>query len=240
MPGTAPDCRCRCRSSPVRRTRRVPHAPAGVDVGVPPQVFGRGVEVPQLLAAGGFQRPQDADATGAVELAVVARHRRDVCDAVVVAGRHVDALAGVAHQFDRPQLRAGFLVQCERRCGRGPVHAPSSHGEAVGSLVGGFIVFRPQHLPRLQIDRLHVGFQVLRVDHAIADNRRGGVGAVQAFGGERHVPRDAELFHRRGVDRPAREAGVGEVAVGRAGAVERVCRPRGAPARAEGDAHERQ
>ena len=160
-----------------------------------------------------FQRPQDAHAFAAVELFVVPRHRRHVHDAVVVPGRHVDALVFVAHERDRPELRARLLVQRERRRRGRSEHPSPRDDQAVRALVGRFVGFRPDHLAGLQVDRLHVGGQILGEHRPAGDDRRGRVAPVLAFRRQRQRPRGLQLGDRGAVDRTPGVARVGRVAV---------------------------
>ena len=200
--------------------RWVPDAAAGVDRLVAPEAVGHSVEVPQFLAGLGVERPEDPDAAAFVERSGVQRHGRDVDHPVVVAGRHVDALAFVARQDRRPELLARLLVERERfrRC---RAEDPAGRdGDAVRSLVGLAVVLRPEDFARVEAERLHVGGEILRVDHALVDHRSRGVAAEVAGAGNRRGPGAGETCHV-GAAYPARRvARVRRVDAGIAGAGE--------------------
>ena len=162
--------------------RRIPQAAAGVDARVPPQVLHL-VPGPFRRAGGGVQRPQRR--LGAAEILAhcrVDRHGRHVHGAVVVAGGHVDALAVVADQRPAPQLPAGGRRQGDGGVVRRRVHHPVDHVDAVGAAVGRAVVVRPQHLAGGELDRHHVRLKILRVHHAIHDDRGRRVAIGQASG----------------------------------------------------------
>ncbi len=204
--------------------RRVPEAAAGVDFGIAPEALRHGVEAPRFLAGLAVERPEDPDAAAAVEFADVDGHRRDVDEAFAGAGRHVDALRGVAGEGDRPQLFAGLLVEREGAGGGGAVDATVLDHYPVRPVVGRFVFLRPEDFAALEVNCLHVGLEVLRVDHAFADDRRGRVAAEGALRFDRQRPRFFQFGNRGEVDRAADEAGVRlvDVRIARAGEVGRA------------------
>ena len=126
----------------------------------------------------------------------------------------------VAHQRRRPELFAGLLVEREGGAGGRAEDAPVGDDDAVRALVGLFVVLRPEHFAALEVDRLHVGLEVLRVDDAVGDHRRSRSSAVGALRGQRQRPGFFQLGDVGAVDRPADVAGVGEVDARIAGAGE--------------------
>lgn len=69
--------------------RRVPQAATGIDSRIPPQVVGRGVEVPEHGAGGDVESVHDPPLSTAVEVVGVAWNRAYDHGAVLDEGRHV-------------------------------------------------------------------------------------------------------------------------------------------------------
>ena len=180
---------------------RVPGAAARVDRRLAPEALGHGVEVPELLAGLRFERPHRADAAAFVGLFGVDRHGRDEDLAFAEARRHVDALVFVAGQLRRPDLFAVLLVEGEG-FGRGAaVDAAVGDDDPVRPVARDFEARGPEHFARFEVDRLHVGGEVLRVDHALVDHRSRGVAAEVACAGDLRRPGFGEAGDVGAVDR---------------------------------------
>src|SRR5690606_1029645 len=194
---------------------RVPQAAAGVEVRPAPQVLRYGVEGPFGLAGARVERPQHALALAGEEVAGVARHGRDVDGAAVHAGRHVDAFEVVLDEFLAPQLAAGRGVQREGvRAGRAE-HLAVGDGDAVRADAAVVVGLGPADGAGAQVDRVHVGVEVLGVDDASGHHGCGGVAAGPQVGAclDGDPPGDAEAGDGAGVDRAVHPAGGGLVAV---------------------------
>ena len=185
--------------------RWIPHPAAGVDVLVRrgPEVRGHLIELPLGRPRLGVHRPENPLAVAAIEHLRVTGHGRHIDGAVVVTGRHVDALAAVADQRLRPQLLPVRGLKCERCAVRRAVERSVVERHPVRAFARRVVLVRPEHLAALEVDGLDVGLEVLRVEHAVRGHRCGRVCAEGAVGGDRHRPRHSEPRDVGCVDRAA-------------------------------------
>ena len=113
----------------------------------------------------------------------------------------------------RPPCR--FPGRARRRLSAvAPKTRPSATTTPFGPWSASSYFFVHSTSPRLEVDRLHVGLEVLRVDDAVDDDRRGGVGAVGALRGQRQGPGFFQVGDVGAVDRALRLAAVGGVDAG--------------------------
>ena len=85
------------------------------------------------------------------------------------------------------------LVEREREVDRRPVDPVVADRDAVRADGRRVVVAAPADLAGLEVDRLDVRRQVLGVDDAVGDDRRGRVVAERAAALDRHRPGDPEL-----------------------------------------------
>ena len=113
-----------------------------------------------------------------------------------------------------------FWSSAKASVGVAPKTLPSATTIPFGPSLGLFERRRPEHFAGVEVERLHVGGEVLRVDHALVDHRRRGVAAEVAGAGDRRFPGDREVADVGAVDRAFGVARVGGVDAGIAGAGE--------------------
>src|SRR5690606_28265519 len=126
-----------------------------------------------------------------------------------------DAFEVVLDEFLAPQLAAGRGVQREGvRAGRAE-HLAVGDGDAVRADAAVVVGLGPADGAGAQVDRVHVGVEVLGVDDASGHHGGGGVAAGPQVGAglDGDPPGDAEAGDGAGVDRAVHPAGGGLVAV---------------------------